>query len=141
MMPFPEQTLRERSLPLPAAADAAARQRLEESLRQLESVEYVQVDGQECRIRYRFPALGFAMIWARAQETMSVAYPLATRIRCGLTAVMEDNERDHVTRPCGWYRCVAAIHARRFDPSHGGSGDVRRQQWQQYTGRRRGTTR
>lgn len=138
-MQSPDQTLRQRVLSLPAAVDARARQRLEESLRQLEAVEDVRLEGRQCRVRYRFPALGFAEIWARAQASVGVPFPLATRIRCGLVAVMEDNERDHLAHPDGWHRRLAALHARRFEPPHG--GDTRRQTWQQYTGRRPGTTR
>lgn len=131
---------RHRSILLPESSTEEERRRLQDRLLEPDTVEGVEVDGRQCRIRYAFPDITFAAILSRLREEIRTPFSLANRLRYDLIAVMEKNERDYLIQPCGWHHYLQCIHARRFDPRHTGSRDSRKQQWQQYTGQWRGTT-
>lgn len=130
---------RRRPILLPPATTEEERQRLQQCLLELEAVDGVEIDGPQCRITYAFPDITFAHILSRLREEIREPLPFIDRLRYDLIAVMENNERDYRLQPCGWHYYLQHIHARRFDLRHSGSRDNRKQQWQQYTGRRHGT--
>ncbi|MEX2524983.1 MAG: hypothetical protein WD750_08495 [Gammaproteobacteria bacterium] len=131
---------RHRIVLLPETVSEAERRRLRDRLLELDAVEGVTIDGRQCRITYAFPDITFAAIRSRLQKEIHSPFPLFNRLRCDVVAVMEENERDYRLQPCGWHYYLQHIHARRFDPRHTGGRDNRKQQWQQYSGRKRGAT-
>lgn len=130
---------RHRTVLLPETAGEEERRRLRDRVLALEAVDGVEIDGRQCRIHYRFPDITFAVIRLNMLNELPVPFSFINRLRYHLVAVMEDNEREYRLYPCGWHHYLQHIHARRFDPRHTGSRDNRKQQWQQYTGRRGAT--
>jgi len=122
--------IRCRSVPLPAASAPDERQRLQDRLLKLETVEEVKIDGMQCRVRYRFPEMTFSVIQSVLLEEIRASSSFVSRLYCGFLAFMEENERDHLLEPCGWHYYLQHIHARRFDPHHAGIRENRRQEWQ-----------
>ena len=81
-------------------------------------------------IEYVFPAVTAAEIQdALRQSAGSVLLTAASRLRCRLRAILEENERDRLSLPRGWRRQVREVYSQYLDRRRNMDGDSRRQQW------------
>ena len=112
-------------------ADAALVTTLRDRLLQLEAVSRAELAGDVFEVQYRFPELGLAVVIAVLGDCGAALHPL-DRLRLGLLAFMEANERDYLAGHYGWQRYVEDIYMHEYQAALNRKTDVRLQTWRKY---------